>query len=222
MKAVRNTLASTVAALCIPMMGFGLTSTAAQAEVTGNAGITNDYLWRGTSQNGHGAAISGGIDYGHSSGVYVGTWVSNASLFGGQEVDLYGGFAGEASGLSYDVGYITYNYPLASAADFAEIYVSLGYSIASVSYHNDMDNENSYVSVDLSKEVMGLTAGINFGTAMMKDSANDYMHYGVSISKPMGGDWDATFAVSTTDMDAGTDKNPVATFSMSKSFDLIK
>ena len=221
MKAVRNTLASTVAALCIPM-GFAITSTAAQAEVTGNAGITSDYLWRGTTQNNHDSAISGGIDYGHTSGAYLGTWVSNASLFGGTEVDLYGGFAGEAAGVSYDLGYMTYNYPQMSDADFAEVYVSVGYSVASVSYYNDMDNENGYVSVDLGMDVMGLALGVNFGTTMMKESANDYTHYGLSISKGMGGDWEATFALSATDMDAGADKNPQATFSMSKSFDLIK
>jgi len=220
MKVVRNTLASTIAALCIPMMGFGLTSTAAQAETVGNAGLTSDYLWRGVSQANHNSAISGGLDYGHSSGIYAGTWVSN--LEGGTEVDGYGGFAGEAAGLSYDIGYIMYKYPQAAASDFEEVYVSLGYSLASVSYYNDMDNENSYVALDLSIDAMGLTLGANFGTYMMKDSADDYIHYGVSISKPMGNDWDATFAVSATDIDVGADKNPTATFSMSKSFDLIK
>jgi len=217
MKAVKNTLASTVAALCIPMMGFGLTSTAAQAEVTGNAGITTDYLWRGVTQANHNAAVSGGIDYGHASGVYAGTWVSN--LEGGSEVDLYGGFAGEAGGVSYDLGYIMYNYPVDSTLDFAEVYVSVGYSIASVSYYNDLDNENGYVSLDLSQDVMGLTAGLNFGMTMNDDSDSDYMHYGVSVSKGMGGDWDATFGLSTTDIDGD---QPTATFSMSKSFDLIK
>ena len=217
MKAVRNTLASTVAALCIPMMGFGLTSTAAQAEVTGNAGITTDYVWRGVTQANHNAAVSGGIDYGHSTGIYAGTWVSN--LEGGSEVDLYGGFAGETSGVSYDIGYLMYNYPVDSSLDFAEIYLSLGYSIASVSYYNDLDNENGYVSLDLSQDVKGLSFGLNFGTTMMKESDDDYMHYGVSMSKGMGGDWDATFALSATDLD---DDKPIASFSMSKSFDLIK
>ena len=216
MKAVKNTLASTVAALCIPM-GMALTSTAAQAEVTGNAGITSDYLWRGATQSNHNAAVSGGIDYGHASGVYAGTWVSN--LDGGTEVDAYGGFAGEAAGLSYDLGYLMYKYPVDSSLDFAEVYVTLGYSIASVSYYNDTENENGYVSVDLSQDVMGLSAGLNFGMTMNKDSDSDYMHYGVSISKGMGGDWDATFGISATDVDGD---QPAATFSMSKSFDLIK
>jgi len=222
MRAIKKTLTSTALALCIPVMGFGVISTAAQAEVTGNAGITSDYLWRGTTQNGHSAAISGGLDYGHSSGIYIGTWVSNASVANGTETDLYGGFAGEAAGFSYDLGYIGYNYPQNSSANFSEVYVSLGYSIASVSYYNDIDNENSYISLDLGVDMMGMSMGANFGTYSMKDSAGDYIHYGVSISKPMGGDWDATFAISATDMDAGTDKNPTAVFSMSKSFDIMK
>jgi len=219
MKKVQNTL---ITALSLAMLGAA--STSVNAEVTGNVGMTNDYLWRGTTQNNHDAAISGGIDYGHSSGIYAGTWVSDAALFGGTEVDLYGGFAGEVAGVSYDIGYITYNYPQESTSDFSEVYVSVGYSIAGVSYSVDSENETTYLAVDLGTEAMGLSLGLNFGMYMNEDSDSDYMHYGVSVGKGIGGDWDATFALSATDLEDGAtgNENPQATVSISKSFDLIK
>ena len=49
-----------------------LTATAAQAQVTGNLGLTSDYRFRGISQTQNAPAVQGGIDYNHKSGFYVG------------------------------------------------------------------------------------------------------------------------------------------------------
>ena len=100
-----------------------LTSGVASAELTANAGIFSNYIWRGTTQTNDGAAGQGGLDWGHKSGLYAGTWVSNVAFpdqdattgavdFGtGYEMDVYGGFAGEAGNFGYDLGVITYQYP---------------------------------------------------------------------------------------------------------------
>jgi len=53
--------------------------TAAQAQVTGNLGLTSDYRFRGISQTQNAPAVQGGIDYTHSSGFYVGNWNSSVS-----------------------------------------------------------------------------------------------------------------------------------------------
>jgi hypothetical protein len=45
--------------------------------VSANIGAVSNYIWRGASQTGDGPAIQGGIDVGHESGFYVGTWASN-------------------------------------------------------------------------------------------------------------------------------------------------
>ena len=79
------------------LIGAGmLASPAAFAGFTGNIGVTSKYLFRGIEQGG-GAAVQGGIDYGHDeTGLYAGTWVSNIGFAGGSgddegaEVDLYG------------------------------------------------------------------------------------------------------------------------------------
>ena len=90
--------------------------------VTGNMTITTDYRFRGISQTfGQGfftvgPAIQGGIDYSHSSGVYLGNW--NSSLSGNQfpngssiEMDFYGGWKHSWDDFGLDIGTIYYAYP---------------------------------------------------------------------------------------------------------------
>jgi uncharacterized protein (TIGR02001 family) len=42
-----------------------------------NIGAVSNYIWRGVTQTGDQAAIQGGLDVGHESGFYAGTWASN-------------------------------------------------------------------------------------------------------------------------------------------------
>ena len=77
------------------LMAVGVT--AAQAQVTGNLGLTSDYRFRGISQSQNAPAVQGGIDYAHSSGLYVGNWNSSVSSQvytngSGVESDLYAGW----------------------------------------------------------------------------------------------------------------------------------
>ncbi|MEW6165709.1 MAG: TorF family putative porin [Pseudomonadota bacterium] len=83
-----------------------------------NVGIVSDYLFRGISQTHGDAALQGGVDYSHSSGLYAGvwgstiSWVDDAYGSGTTEIDFYGGYKGSlATDLGYDVGLIHYNYP---------------------------------------------------------------------------------------------------------------
>ena len=90
-----------------------LTSVAAQAELSANASITNNYLWRGLTQSVNLPATQGGIDYAADNGFYVGTWISNVEYDAGDafsyEHDVYFGYSGEAGGIGYDVGYLYFN-----------------------------------------------------------------------------------------------------------------
>lgn len=189
------------------------------AGASGNVGVTSDYIWRGTTQTNHQAAVSGGLDYGHDSGLYLSTWVSNVSWDGPDtEIDVIGGYAREFGGVGLDLGYIQYHYP--QGADFAEVYVGASYSMVGATYYYNMEDENAWLEASADFEVKkGLSLGVNFGMAMMKVSDADWMTYGANITKGVG-DWEAVMAVSMTDMDAGLDSEPVATVSMSRSFDL--
>jgi uncharacterized protein (TIGR02001 family) len=82
---------------------------------TANAGIFNDYRFRGFTQTGYKTAYQGGFDYAFGdSGFYVGNWNSNvdAVLYTGAslESDFYGGYKGALGDFGYDVGYYYYYY----------------------------------------------------------------------------------------------------------------
>lgn len=197
----------------------------AESPITANVGVASNYVWRGVTQNGDEAAISGGIDYAHKSGAYVGTWVSNLSN-GAYEHDIYGGYGFDAGPVGLDVGYIIYRYPLAAApgGDFSELYVNASYDMfsAGLALTTDKDGNNpdsdTYMYVGAEFEVKkGLTLAVTYGDYDFDDDVNntDYSHIHVSLSKD-----DFTFAIDDNDLTSGTDGEPRISVSWSKSFDL--
>jgi uncharacterized protein (TIGR02001 family) len=217
-------------------VGAVMLAGSAAAEISANIGATSDYLWRGQTQSGHDAAISGGLDYAHDAGFYAGTWAS--SLGGGSaEVDLYAGYGGEISSIGYDVGIVGYFYPSLSNSDFVEIYGSLSYEwfTAGLAYTVDGDAPGpnaAFVDGDLyyyasaSFEVMPTwTLG---GTIGYYDFDNDragndlsYTHFQVDVGKSAGDFGDFTFTLSTVDGPSGnTDEDDlVVSVSWGKTFD---
>jgi uncharacterized protein (TIGR02001 family) len=118
---------------------------AAHADLTGNINVVSKYVLRGitTGTENYGAAVQGGFDYSHSSGLYAGYWGSslsytgappdsNAQLVTGFENDLYGGYKGSAGPVSYGVGVIYYAYTGVGNADGAELALSAGIGNASL------------------------------------------------------------------------------------------
>ena len=59
-----------------------LSSGVAAAEVTANAAVTNNYIWRGVTQTQDQAAVQGGVDWAGGPGFYAGTWLSNVDFSG--------------------------------------------------------------------------------------------------------------------------------------------
>jgi uncharacterized protein (TIGR02001 family) len=101
----------------------------ALAEVTANGSVTNNYLWRGLTQSNNEAAVQGGLDYASESGFYIGTWASNVQYASDDgysyEHDVYFGWSG-GEDITFDVGYLYYNYDDSQKFDFGEIYGSIG------------------------------------------------------------------------------------------------
>jgi uncharacterized protein (TIGR02001 family) len=124
----------------------------AQAQVSGNLGLTSDYRFRGISQSQNAPAVQGGIDYAHKSGWYVGNWNSSVSSQvytngSGVESDLYAGWKKEFNGVTVDVGSYNYFYPRATTTagtgsnfDTYEGYVGLGYGPVTVKYSQTLGN----------------------------------------------------------------------------------
>lgn len=204
-----------------------LISGAAMAELSGNVGVTSNYIWRGMTQTGDVSAVSGGIDYAHDSGFYAGTWTSN--LGGGDhELDLYAGYGLKAGPVDLDFGAISYQYPV-SETYFHEGYVNASMSMFTLgaAYTVGSDDDDTpafssgdlYISIGAAFEVSkGLELGVTAGNYNFKDDlAEDYSHVQVSLSKD-----DFTFAIDkndATDSGAGED-NVRVTASWSKGFNL--
>lgn len=116
-------------------------------DFSGNISVSNNYLWRGLTQTTDEPAASGGVDVAFENGIYIGTWISNVQYAADDpfsyEHDIYIGYAGEYNGLSYDVGYLYYNYNEQAEFDFGEVYASLGYKgfsvTASIFAHTQAD-----------------------------------------------------------------------------------
>lgn len=121
------------------------------AETTGTVAVTSEYLFRGIEQE-NGAAVQGSLTWNNPSGFYLGAWASNASLVGGNELDIYGGWTAEmGNGLSWDLGVIYYMYSEAEevdgslSIDYPEVYVGLSFGGLSgkVFYADKLNDELS-------------------------------------------------------------------------------
>lgn len=146
----KTLIAAAVAAACAAPAFAQEAAPASEHTFTANVGVVSDYLFRGISQTKGNPAIQGGFDYSHSSGIYVGTWLSSISWVndtqGGStptEMDVYGGYKSTFgdSDFGYDVGLITYNYPGSgrNTSAFvspwtAEVYGALSWKFLSVKY----------------------------------------------------------------------------------------
>lgn len=215
---MRNSMNKSLIAIVVGACLMG--TTAAHAELTANVSVTNNYIWRGLTQTTNEAAVQGGIDYADESGFYVGTWASNVQ-YGADDVysyehDIYIGYSGSAGDVTYDIGYLYYNYDKEAEFDFGEVYGTIGYMNFSVSLYvlanTEADEgpgqdfgfgEATYISADYTIPMeSGLEIGLHVGHHEgdfaeafngLTDSYNDWK---ISVSKD-----GFSFAVTGTDMD---------------------
>lgn len=169
---------------------------------TGNVALTNDYVFRGYTQNTEDAAIQGGLDWDSGVGFYIGTWGSNAKFGlpgeGSIEWDIYGGYKGAIGKFTYDIGVLGYIYPGAAKAlkyNWWESHVVAGYDFgaaqvsAGVYYTPDYFGGNGSgvyymgkVLVPLASMVEGLSIDATVGRTDVKGTALDYTDYSVGIT----------------------------------------
>ena len=213
----------------IAALALSMGSGTAMAQITANANLTNNYIWRGLTQTINQAAVQGGLDWSSDSGFYAGTWASNVEYAPGDpysyEHDIYFGYSGESGDITYDVGWLYYNYDAAADIDFHEIYGTIGYGDFSATAYllggteaNESDYEADfgvtgadfgfgdayYLSFDYEFElesglVVGLHAGHHDGDFMtwFNFAIDSYTDYAVSFSVD-----NFTFTISDTDLDS--------------------
>lgn len=180
-------IATAVAATLAPCI-----ATAAESSphtLTGNVGFFSQYIFRGITQTDTEPALQGGLDYAHSSGVYLGTWGSNVSILrdtnlyssgGSLEWDFYGGYKGTfgKSDFGYDVGALWYYYPGTAApgankADTLEVYGALTWKFLSAKLSYALSDKVFGVSDAQGTYYLDLSANIPLG-----DKFALQVHYG--------------------------------------------
>jgi uncharacterized protein (TIGR02001 family) len=113
------------AAVTIPGVASAQSTTAAAPSsphtITGNLGLFSSYRFRGIDQTFGDPALQGGVDYSHTSGIYLGNWNSNVNEGAGYpgaslEMDFYGGWKKSFGDFGLDLGAIYYYYPGSDAS----------------------------------------------------------------------------------------------------------
>lgn len=204
-----------------------MTTAATAAEVSGNAGFVSEYLFRGVPQTDGNAAAQGGLDVAYDTGFYVGTWASSVDngTDSGVEVDLYGGWGGEAGDFSYGIGGTYYTYTDDVDEDYAELNLSGGWKWFTVDVAiGEYDSEpttQDYTFVALTAEYEGLylTYG-DFGD----DFEGSYIEAGYGDTLSAGGedlfDWSISVVRSEDKLLGKADDDTTLIFGIVKGFDI--
>ncbi|MDR9437382.1 MAG: TorF family putative porin [Thiohalophilus sp.] len=195
------------------LLSAGLSGLAqAQGELSGNLGVTSNYIWRGVTQTDDQAAVQGGIDYTHDANLYAGVWTSNYGNGNGYELDLYGGYRGSVGDIPFDAGLIMYQFPVANTgADATELYGKFDFDLFSVmgaytlSKDGTSQDNDIYLSIGTDAELGNdLYATLLFGMYEFDDSAEeDYNHIHVALKKD-----EFTFALDKSDKDRPANTDP--------------
>jgi uncharacterized protein (TIGR02001 family) len=204
---------------------------APESSLSYNVGATTDYRYRGISQSRLQPAVQVGLDYADKSGFYVGAWASSIKWIkdaggnGNTEVDLYGGYKGAVGEVSYDVGFLRYEYPsnkLAVSANTNEIYGAATMGPATLKYSHALSNlfgfansKNSYY-LDLSGTFdlgNGFSLVPHVGYQSVKNNgAFSYTDYALTLGKDLGHGLSASAALVGTDADKALYVTPAGKF----------
>jgi uncharacterized protein (TIGR02001 family) len=204
-------------ALACGVAMLGLSSMAA-AEVSTNIGVTSNYIWRGMTQNGNDTAFSGGLDWENGSGLYVGTWISEA--WSDYEMDLYGGFNGSMGDFGYGVGLTYYTYPGDDDANFLELGLSGSFAMLSFGLDytlssdiDDTDDAEQFIDGDIHYYVgasfdldQDFSLGATIGQYAFEDDGVggadlDFTYYQIDLTKSAGDFGDVTLSLVDSNID---------------------
>lgn len=211
----------------------------AAAETTGNAGVVSEYMFRGIETS-NGAAVQGGIDWAHDSGLTVGAWASNAITAGdssGTELDVYAGFNGTVGDFGYEAGAIYYYFSefdegstTATDPSYPELYVggSVGPLLVRAYYANDFqgsDEDGIYVMgtfVHAISQTVSASAQVGFssGDGVETVFGEEYTDYSIGVTKALDDGMGLSLSLVGTDLDAanGESDGPKVVIGLKKNF----
>ena len=196
-------------------------------DLTANAGLVTEYVFRGVPLSDGKSAAQGGVDAAFDSGFYVGTWGSSVKtpLDSGVEVDLYLGWGGETGDFNYGVGGTYYTYSEVLDEDYVELNLSGGWKwltldIALGEY--DTEPTQDYTFVSLTGEVgNGVYATVGgFG----QDFDGYYFEAGYGDTLTVADtdlfDYSISYIYSDSDLPTLTDRENTLVFGIVKNFDI--
>jgi len=190
----------------VALLGAVLAPLPAAAQVAFNVGAVTDYRYRGISQTRLQPAVQGGVDY-TAGAFYVGAWASTIKWIkdaGGDasvEIDLYGGYKGEITKeLTYDVGFLTYQYPsnkLSPTANTYELYGAATFGPATLKYSHSVSDLFGFAN-SKNSGYLDLTATFDLGDGLSvaphlgyqkvaHNKAASYTDYSVLLAKDFSG-----------------------------------
>lgn len=178
-------------------------------EASANIGLTSNYMWRGFSQTRNGVAVQGGVDLSHSSGFYMGTWLSNVDFklapSAHTEHDIYVGYGFALDDFAFDLKYTKYIYDNANALDFSETHAQVSYDahdLGTFAVGVDYSNNTPIIRTDSAVHYYGsysysLPAGVGLTATLgqydFKDSGwvggtdSKYTYYNIGVAKEFYG-----------------------------------
>lgn len=195
--------------------------------LTANVTLASQYRYRGLMQTNNQAAIQGGFDFTHASGLYLGNWNSsiswlndsNSKVSAPVEMDFYGGCKGNlAPNVPFDLGVLQYYYPGDypsgyTSPDTTELYAGLGYgpvlfkySIAMTNLFGFADSKYSQyfdLSGNFDTGVWGLTVNAHVGRQTVRNVTDGaYTDWKLGLTKDFG----QGLAVSIAYIDTNADR----------------
>ena len=189
----------TVLAAAISFLSFS--AFANDVTLTGEAGLTSNYVWRGVSQSDEDISVQAGAEVGFNN-FNIGLWGSSVDFQDDDEasieLDLYGGYTFTLTDqTSINVGGIYYFYPGASGDlnyDFWEVNAGVSHSFTngieiggSVSYSPEFFGDTGdayYYEANATIPVYkGLYIDGHVGHSNLKESEGleDYTDYGIGV-----------------------------------------
>ena len=213
--------------------------------ISANVAMLNQYRWRGLDQSNTQPAIQGGFDLAHTSGFYIGTWMSNVdwgTTKNSTELDIYGGYGFELpNGVGVDLNFTAFEYPGAAASnkydfeeygiglskDFGVAALSAGFNHSPEFFGDSGDAQYAQGGLDIPLPVAGAGLSAHVGHQWIDDNSTygvpDYIDWSVGLTVPvMGVDLGLTYI--DTDLENGSIvtsmacKEGVLITSLSKSF----
>jgi uncharacterized protein (TIGR02001 family) len=159
---------------------FAFITSAYAGTISGNAGVTSNYLFRGVSQD-DGASVNAGLTY-TDGALSIGA--SAYSLADGTEVNYVVDYSVNEA---LNVGATVYSYDTAAGVDATELYAAYDLGIASVSFATTTDGANdgdTAIALSYGFDITeGVTGSLTYGEVEDdSNNANDYDYLQLDVS----------------------------------------